>query len=316
MPFNERGEIVRNSGSAGRRNFSERNRNNYSNPWFWITPIAYIVGAILFTALIIQISRDDSYESLNKSEFSEHDTSYLNSGLPAPPIEQDVSPDTSYSDTQNSTAAERKNPYGYGNGKITIYKTSKEVSNVKIIIDGKKIGTLSKTYSSNKYVCDHPSTISAILPAGNHTLSATDSRYSWKYDVSVFEGECTQRGLYPSESDIVLFNSKFATMLSGKWYGKIYEKDIDKWNSILLSCNLGKKEFKINYPSLGCMGTWVIYNANDEALNFEEDISFGFLNLHYSHLINVQIVNSKKIKVSYYLGKKVTATGTLSKLKN
>jgi hypothetical protein len=92
----------------------------------------------------------------------------------------------------NSKQTAIVNPYGTGNGKITIFKTCNYCPELEISIDGNFIGKLSQTFSnSNSPSCDANGTVSKILSAGRHHLSGQDNLgTSWDMMVSVPEGKC------------------------------------------------------------------------------------------------------------------------------
>ena len=92
----------------------------------------------------------------------------------------------------NSMQTTKVNPYGTGNGKITIFKTCNYCPELEISIDGNFIGKLSQTFSnSNSPSCDANGTVSKILSAGRHHLSGQDNLgTSWDMMVSVPEGKC------------------------------------------------------------------------------------------------------------------------------
>lgn len=110
----------------------------------------------------------------------------------------------------------KPNPYGAGNGKVYVYKTCINCPDLQVSIDGVNIGSLSQTFSSsNRPSCDDYGTLSKVLTAGNHNLTAKDSYGStWSFPFTIKEGECSPQGLAK--------NKDVNPNPYGAGYGKVY----------------------------------------------------------------------------------------------
>ncbi len=131
-----------------------------------------------------------SPESMNTETREVSTTQQTNAPQNPPPTLDQVK-----NGTQDELATQQTigaNPYGNGNGKITIFKTCNDCQDVKISIDGNYIGVLSQTFNSTSVPsCDADGTISKVLSSGRHHLSGQDSnRTSWDILISVPEGKC------------------------------------------------------------------------------------------------------------------------------
>ena len=84
------------------------------------------------------------------------------------------------------------NPYGEGNGMLTVYTTDKHGGKTSIYIESKLIGVLTNYYSSGCPDCgtDGPSAVSHVLKAGYHNVTAEDGEGKWAFSVHIKEGKC------------------------------------------------------------------------------------------------------------------------------
>jgi len=89
------------------------------------------------------------------------------------------------------------NPFGNGNGKVTVYKTCENCPDLQVSIDGSYIGSLAQPMGAYATVsCDATGTVSQILSAGNHQLTGKDSYgNTWDLQISVIEGQCSLQKL-------------------------------------------------------------------------------------------------------------------------
>jgi len=96
--------------------------------------------------------------------------------------------------TTSTQESEKVNPFGAGNGKLTIFKTCNSCSDVKISIDGNYAGTLTQNFNSGTAKCDENGTISRVLSTGRHHVSGEDSNgTTWDIMVSVQAGKCVMQ---------------------------------------------------------------------------------------------------------------------------
>ena len=93
-----------------------------------------------------------------------------------------------------SERSTNSHPYGIGNSRITIYSICGNTGAIKIWIDGKFMGTLTKYYFNDTPDCGYSgrgSVVNSIIRAGRHQISArSDDRRSWNFEISVREDEC------------------------------------------------------------------------------------------------------------------------------
>jgi hypothetical protein len=84
------------------------------------------------------------------------------------------------------------NPYGYGNGKISIYTSCPDGGTTTVFVDGILIGKLDTYYNDSLDVeCGDSGTVSKILKVGKHIITAEDeSNRTWKFDEYIQEGIC------------------------------------------------------------------------------------------------------------------------------
>lgn len=174
MPYNEFGEIIPdNSGGSRNRNPPppEQPESNF-NGW-WI--VAVIILIFIGYQVVSNWGNDKSNQVVKTQQEQPNQTTntYQQQSTYTPP-------------NSNNNA----NPYGNGNGKLTLYKTCNYCPDLSVSIDGEYVGTLTQTLSSAS--CDDYGTVNKILSSGNHTITGKDS-YGTTYDGTayVYEGECT-----------------------------------------------------------------------------------------------------------------------------
>jgi F0F1-type ATP synthase membrane subunit b/b' len=84
-------------------------------------------------------------------------------------------------------------PYGKGQGILTVYNKC-QCSNLRVWIDGQFGGEASQPYSTA--TCGAIGAMTAIMMAGNHRITAIDSRgRRWEVDVAIQEDTCLAQGL-------------------------------------------------------------------------------------------------------------------------
>ena len=172
-------------------NFSEINFFQKLKPKIYI--LSFIGVAIIIVTLIIVFnhkgSRNRTIDSVKNTGLSQK---------PAPvnvPITETSQNNRPAADTIINEPTETKettskqtmpvNPYGPGNGKMTIFKTC-DNPEISISIDGNYIGKLSQTFNaSSTPQCDAYGTISKILASGRHHISGEDS-IGTSWDMMVF----------------------------------------------------------------------------------------------------------------------------------
>lgn len=155
------------------------------------------VSVVVVVAMILNISgvfrsrATNNLQNINSSQ----NTSSIDIPMTNNPSNNPSTTDTLNNETiveTNSKQTAIVNPYGTGNGKITIFKTCNYCPELEISIDGNFIGKLSQSFStSSSPSCDANGTVSKILSAGRHHLSGQDNLgTSWDMMVSVPGGKC------------------------------------------------------------------------------------------------------------------------------
>ena len=83
---------------------------------------------------------------------------------------------------------------GNGNGQVTIYLTNSNCNNVKVFIDGKYSGALTKCYQNESPSCgvqNYGGAIIKEMPVGDHFVTGRDDKGdTWSGKVSVIESVC------------------------------------------------------------------------------------------------------------------------------
>lgn len=91
---------------------------------------------------------------------------------------------------QRSLYKEIQNPYGSGNGFLSVFTTC-ENCQMSIYVDDKLIGK-TKVYFVGQPVCGQKGTVNAELKAGQHKIYAKDGYGNiWKSNIEIEEGQCT-----------------------------------------------------------------------------------------------------------------------------
>jgi hypothetical protein len=91
------------------------------------------------------------------------------------------------------------NPYGDGNGQVTIYHNCSTCTNVQVSVDGYNVGDLNAYFNSNQIPTCGAATSGSIiknLSKGNHLITAKDDNGdSWQGYVMVQESACQDYAL-------------------------------------------------------------------------------------------------------------------------
>jgi hypothetical protein len=301
MPFNERGEIIRGGTDSEKE--------------LWTIPLVVIAVMIAFSALTIHFSGRDKYRVEAKEIYAATQPIIDDTATQMPAVIEDTLSNDSPRIIEEPALEEKYNSYGSGKSKIVIYKPSGESGKVEIFIDGERSGTASNTYSYKRERCNDPSAFSKILSAGYHTLFARSRSFEWNFEFYIYEGQCLEQELHLREQDLLLSRSKFAKILDGRWYGKVYQGDVHRYYSVLLSCNVTKREFKINYPGLNYIGTMDLVRMSSNTLSFTANMLYASPKFNPGDDIEVTVVNENKIQLEYYTGGVLGAMAILYKVK-
>jgi hypothetical protein len=104
--------------------------------------------------------------------------------------------------------------------------------------------------------------------------------------------------------------------LRGKWEGMGDQIDGQKWKIVLDASDL--RNVLINYPDLGCGGTWHLMRKSQDAPRLKEHITFGLDICNQDCEMILERLEDGSIKVTYYLlsySNDPTATGVIRKVK-
>ena len=202
ISINNRGEIIRSS-SRGYTPIpslpSGRNTGGGFKGWWIIVLLLLFIGIVVIsnwsnkesssnvvTQQIPPINTPDNSQNLQPPKTIYTAPESTDNQNLQPPKTTYTAPES----TDNQKSAPNENPYGEGNGKITLYKTCNYCPDLKVSVDGEYIGTLTQTLN-NSAECDDYGTISKILSAGNHIVTGIDSYgFIYNYSVTVYEGKC------------------------------------------------------------------------------------------------------------------------------
>lgn len=113
-----------------------------------------------------------------------------------------------------------------------------------------------------------------------------------------------------------LLNYNFLKKLDGNWSGKISQFNRKGSYDIRFICKSDKGEFKIIYPSLGCSGIWEIEKISNKLFNFKEKILLGKNACLDDVLVELKIINNKKLELYFYFPGTTTlnAKGIITKM--
>lgn len=105
---------------------------------------------------------------------------------------------------------------------------------------------------------------------------------------------------YQNDFYLVSKKTRFDKILNGKWVGKSFELDNEQSRDILFKGNPEKDVYQIEYPSLGCTGTWGIRQVNDSSIEFRETILTGKGGCKDQSIIRLEEVNERKMLYKSY----------------
>ncbi len=83
----------------------------------------------------------------------------------------------------------QENPYGYDNGKVSFFTSSRYGHD--IYIDGTFYGSLNQYFTGGSVTCGQSGTLSIILSQGSHSFSATDNNGAWNGTFTIVAGQCS-----------------------------------------------------------------------------------------------------------------------------
>lgn len=96
-------------------------------------------------------------------------------------------------------AKEPPHPYGWGQGRLTLYAACASCPNLTVWVDGRLVGSATPSLAPKTVLCGSPGTVSVVLLAGkHHVVASTMTNKRWEFDASVTEDVCSIRRLTAS----------------------------------------------------------------------------------------------------------------------
>ena len=105
---------------------------------------------------------------------------------------------SSYYNTTNntySTINRTTSPYGYGNGRITVWTNCGTDGDIKVYLDGVYIGKLTQYFADRTPDCGDSGTLSVNKPAGTYKLEAKGNEYGWSGIIIITKDKYLIQGL-------------------------------------------------------------------------------------------------------------------------
>lgn len=100
----------------------------------------------------------------------------------------------SYNNTYSNLSSTSA-PYGYGNGRITIWTNCGTDGEIKIYLDGSYIGKLSQYFTDGTPDCGESGTLSVNKPAGTYKIEAKGNQNVWSGTITITKDRCLIQGL-------------------------------------------------------------------------------------------------------------------------
>lgn len=106
------------------------------------------------------------------------------------------SSNTNYSSTNTySNLSSTSAPYGYGNGRVTIWTNCGTDGEIKVYLDGTYIGKLSQYFTDGRPDCGESGTLSVNKPAGTYKIEAKGTENVWSGTITITKDKCLIQGL-------------------------------------------------------------------------------------------------------------------------
>lgn len=142
----------------------------------------------------IQYSYFDINTYSNKTKMGYVSGSYLSSSNPY--FSNYNSATTNYSSTNTySNLSATSAPYGYGNGRITIWTNCGTDGEIKVYLDGTYIGKLSQYFTDGSPDCGESGTLTVNKPAGTYKIEAKGTEKVWSGTITITKDKCSIQGL-------------------------------------------------------------------------------------------------------------------------
>lgn len=94
-----------------------------------------------------------------------------------------------------SNLSATSSPYGYGNGRITIWTNCGTDGEIKVYLDGSYIGKLTQFFTDGTPDCGDSGTLSVNKPAGTYKIEAKGSENVWSGTITIGKDRCLIQGL-------------------------------------------------------------------------------------------------------------------------
>lgn len=152
---------------------------SYTNGWKQIQFTYYDMNSYSIKTKIGYVS--GSYLSSSHPYFQDNSLIYSNS----------------YNSTNNtySTLSSSSSPYGYGNGRITIWTNCGTDGEIKVYLDGSYIGKLTQYFTNGTPDCGESGTLSVDKPAGTYKIEARGNQNVWSGTITITKDRCLIQGL-------------------------------------------------------------------------------------------------------------------------
>ena len=104
-------------------------------------------------------------------------------------------------------------------------------------------------------------------------------------------------------------------LLEGSWVGSAYQSDIKESFDLKLICKDGV--YTIDYPSIGCGGTWQVKESDSTRVVFKEALSYGQEICNNDGTVVVSFEGKDQLKFQYYFPDldSLNAIGQLRRMK-
>lgn len=149
---------------------------SYSNGWKKVQYNYYDFGSYSYRTKTGYVS--GSYLSTSNPYFSDSYSNY----------------NYSYNNTYSSLSSTSE-PYGYGNGRITIWTNCGTDGEIKIYLDGSYIGKLTQYFTDGAPDCGESGTLSVNKPAGTYKIEAKGNQNVWSGTITITKDRCLIQGL-------------------------------------------------------------------------------------------------------------------------
>lgn len=150
---------------------------SYNNGWKKIQYSYYDMNSYAFKTKLGYVS--GNYLSSSNPYFSDYSSATSNY----------------FSNTTYSNLSATSSPYGYGNGRITIWTNCGTDGEIKVYLNGSYIGKLTQFFTDGTPDCGDSGTLSVNKPAGTYKIEAKGSENVWIGTITISKDRCLILGL-------------------------------------------------------------------------------------------------------------------------